>query len=221
MTEIKILNIEDVEDWFEKFLISFRIDKIKGDYTNVESIGDLLDEIKHEFVKNDEIGCTTQRTFYQIRSILVNNDRSNYDDISPEANLKMLIPRKKRKEVQRIINQKLGINHSILEAPRWISSIVIFMILSSFLMIFFWPLEGLTVFILGIIALKMSTKLGIELKSNTVKEMVNSIAFENYCDMRRDWHTYNYREIEPILLKWLNMDFAYPNEVVTKSTKLR
>jgi hypothetical protein len=139
--------------------------------------------------------CTTQQAFYKIRRAIAVALSREPDSIFPDSNLEECIPRKDRRNTVLTMQKESGLPLNILEAKKWVTSAIVWIVVLSLTGLFFnWKL-GLFGLAAGLIGLKVANASGKEFSVRTIGGLAMLSARESYLRSRRNPHTINRLEI--------------------------
>jgi len=199
MDKLKI-DVEDLEDLIGQIEASFDIRFKEEEIENNFTLEEIIDKILLMIDLKDGQHCSTQITFHQLRQQFRKKLGLERDNISPNTSLESLFPFNGRRR-----KWKNTFYDFIYAAPRLEPPIAIFMSLSliaffSFFFLFgaYWD-TALIVFLMSSSTLYALNKLGNKLPATTVGELVNKIVRLNYKKTRREYGTFNKKEVKQII----------------------
>jgi hypothetical protein len=221
LNNIKLADYED-EDIFDvvvKLEKSFAIKFNKDAFINIKFFGDLCNIVESYIKYDNKEDCTKQQAFYKIRTAISKAQLIDKALINLDTKLVELFPRRNRRTQVKLFQRQLGINLKFLTYSGWLSLILIFWLLGSFIAFFFdWKIavSGITFFA---IALNVAERLGKDLEFETVKELVEKAATEHYIDIRRSKLTVNRNEILSTIKDAFSSGLSIDKEQLTSDAK--
>ena len=221
MNDIELINIdtEDIEDLLLKVEDSFDIKFAESELAYVKTFGEMCDHIRNKIQLDHIDNCTTQQSFYKLRSVISQTISIDRDKIRPDTLITEILPRKERKNRIRKIEQNLGFNMSILRPRNFVSGFLLVLLLGSFITLFFKWQYGLTGLGLSIGGFWIAAKTGNEVDIKNMGELTEKITRENYLKSRRNSESYNDNEIEMILTDLFSVELAIDKSKLTREAK--
>jgi hypothetical protein len=219
ITKLDNYEAEDIGDVAFKLEKSFGLKFDKNTFINVKTFGDLCDVFEAHITYENRDDCTTQQAFYRIRKAISSTQLVNGSEIKLDSKLIDLFPRHNRRQKAKEFQSYLGIDIKILTYPSWLALIFGIGFLLSLIAFFFdWKvaLSGIVFFIL---AMKIADKLGKNLDVQTVRQLTEKIARENYSDIRRTKKTVNRREILQTISDTFSSDLDIDKDYLTRDAK--
>ncbi len=222
MTDHTVENIdsEDASDLLVKIENSFDIKFGDTELMHIKTLGELYDHIISKIQLDNSDDCTTQQAFYKLRdaiTVLFSIDNKAITTNFPLANF---LPRQKRKEKIKDLEDYLGVYLKILRPPHWVTNTLLTLLLVSIVGLFFKWQFGLLGLCVSFGGLWFSNKIGNELDVQTVGQLVEKMTRENYLKSRRNPKTVNKNEIEKLLTEWFSNDLGLDKIKLTRETKL-
>jgi len=193
--ELKDIDPEDISDVLLKVEESFGFKFGKTELKDVKYFGELCDIITQKVQGDNSNDCTTQQAFYKVRSSIADTVRVDTNSITPDTDLEKLFPRYNRRHQILATEKLLGFKIRVLRPKHWIMIALVLITFSSLVSLaFYWQL-GLAGVLFSIIGFKLVDKFGNELDLQTVGQLAEKIARENYLKSRRNPATVNRNEI--------------------------
>lgn len=218
--KISDIDVEDFEDTLLKIEKSFGVKFADNSMKDAKTFGDICDCIESQinFINKDD--CTTQQAFYKVRKAIGLTQAFNVKSIVPQTKLEDIFPRSNRRQNVKQFQQALGFSVDILSMKTWLGWTIVFGFIFSLILFFFsWQLavSGLTFFTLFTwIVSKFSKELDIE----TVGQLTEKIARENYSLVRRQSETVNRKEIIKTIQDIFVADHMIDKKHLTKEANL-
>lgn len=213
------LDSEDVDDLLEKIEKSFDIKFGDTELMHINTLGELFDHIVNKIHIENSDDCTTQQAFYKLRNAISETFDIDYKIIQTDLQLNNFLPRKKRSEKIRDLENYLEFNLNILRPPHWVTNILLVLLLISIIGLFFkWQYGFLGIFV-SFGCLWFSNNIGKELDVQTVGQLAEKITRENYLKSRRNPKTVNKKEIEKILTEWFSNHLGLDKSKLTRDAK--
>jgi hypothetical protein len=221
MTNQKVQNIdsEDAGDLLLKIEKSFDIKFGETELMHIKTLGELCDHILSKIQLDHSADCTTQQAFYKLRDAIGTLFRMDSKTIATDFALDIVLPRQNRKERIRDLEDYLGVDLKILRPPRWLTSTLLIVLLVSIVGLFFNWQTGLAGLCMSWVGLWFSSRMGNELDVQTVGQLAEKMARENYLKSRRNPMTVNRNEIEKILTEWFVDDLALDKSKLTREAR--
>lgn len=221
MTNHKVENIdsEDASDLLVKIEKSFDIKFGDTELMHIKTLGELCDHIANKIQLDNTDDCTTQQAFYKLRNAIT--AIFNIDDkiITTDFPLNKFLPRQKRSEKVRDLENYLDVHLNILRPPHWVTNTLLIFLLASIVGLFFKWQYGLLGLCVSFGGLWFSNKIGNELDVQTVGQLAEKMTRENYLKSRRNPKTINKNEIENLLTEWFSNDLGLEKSKLTREAK--
>lgn len=221
MTDHKVENIdsEDAGDLLVKIEKSFDIKFGDTELMHIKTLGELCDHIINKIQLDNSDDCTTQQAFYKLRDAITTLFSIDNKTIKTDLPLNNFLPRQKRKEKIRELENYLGVHLKILRPAHWVTNTLLILLLVSIVGLFFkWQL-GLLGLCISFGGLWFSNKIGNELDVQTVGQLAEKMTRENYLKSRRNPKTVNKNEIEKLLTEWFINDLGLDKSKLTREAK--
>lgn len=210
---------QDVFDVVIKLEKSFGLKFEKDAFSNIETFGDLCDVFENHLNYPHSDDCTKQQAFYQVRKAISATQKISEEQIKLDSTLSDLFPRNNRRKKAKEFKSYLGIDIKILTYPDWISSVVILGSLLSLVAFFFdWKI-ALTGILFFICASKIADHFSKDFTLQTVRDLTEKLALENYIDIRRPPGTINRKEISQIIIDLFSIDLDIEKANLIRETK--
>ena len=121
MTDYKVENIdsEDAGDLIVKIEKSFDIKFGDTELMHIKTFGELCDHIINKIQLENSDDCTTQQAFYKLRAATTSLFIIDYEIITTDLPLNKFLPRQKRREKIKDLENYLDVRLNILRPPHW------------------------------------------------------------------------------------------------------
>ena len=221
MTDQKVENIdsEDAGDLLVKIEKSFDIKFGDTELMHIKTLGELCDHIINKIQLYNSDDCSTQQAFYKLRDAITTLFSIDNKTIKTDLPLNNFLPRQKRKEKIRELENYLGVHLEILRPPHWVTNTLLILLLISIVGLFFKWQFGLLGLCISFGGLWFSNKIGNELDLQTVGQLTEKMTRENYLKSRRNPKSVNKNEIEKILMEWFINDLGLDKSKLTREAK--
>lgn len=221
MNDIELRNIdtEDIEDLLLKVENSFDIGFADSELEHVKTFGEMCDHIRKKIQLDHVDNCTTQQAFYKLRKVISESLSVDSDKIRPDTFITEILPRKVRRKRVKKIEQNLGFKIAILRPRKFVSGFLLFLILGSFIFLFYKWQFGLTGLGLAIGGLWIAAKTGNEVDIKNIGELAEKMTRENYLKFRRNSDSYNENEIEMVLTDLFSLELGIDKSKLTREAK--
>ncbi len=221
MTDHKVENIdsEDAGDLLVKIEKSFDIKFGDTELMHIKTLGELCDHVINKIQLDNSDDCTTQQAFYKLRDAITTLFRVDIKAITTEVPLDNFLPRQKRKEQIKDLENYLNVHLNILRPPHWVTNTLLILLLVSIVGLFFKWEYGLLGLGISFSGLWFSNKIGNELDVQTVGQLAEKMTRENYVKSRRNPKTVNKNEIEKLLTEWFIDDLGLDKSKLTREAK--
>jgi hypothetical protein len=157
--------------------------------------------------------CTSQQAFYKIREAICKLKSLDKNAITTSTELKDIFPKDSIRKDFKYIGEIIGIKLSYFRPKKIISSILLILIVSSFILIFIKPLIGIIGFIIFITLLRLAYRFSRQLDFKTVGEFADKVSTFDYAQIRRFSNTANYSEIEKRVSKIITESLGVSGEL--------
>jgi hypothetical protein len=221
MTDYELKNIDpdDISDLLVKVEKSFDIKFGDTELMHISTFGELCDHIANKIQLDNSNDCTSQQAFYKIRDAISSTLQIDNKTISTDFALVDLLPRQSRRSRTKKLEKHLGFKLNILRPPHWVIGTLIIIFLASLIGLYFnWQI-GLFGLVFSIAGLWFANKIGNELDLQTVGQVAEKMARENYLKSRRNSKTFNKNEIEKVLTEWFSNDLDLDKSKLTREAK--
>lgn len=221
MHEIKFDRIdpEDVNFMFDRIDKIFGVDLDGKKILDTKNFGDLTEYLYESMNGQQANDCVTQKTFYAVRNLLCEIMNCDKRVISPQTNLKKLLPKEKRQLLKKKLREYSGIDVEVIGAPDWLTVLAFFVACISVFFAFV-TIIGFLVFSVSIGIWFIGERLGTTMKIATVSDIVLKIISRNYDTLRRDLVTKNKGEVTTILKFIVIDELCLADSKIEKDTKL-
>jgi len=218
--ELKNIDTEDITDVLAKIEESFGFRFGKNELADTKTFGELCDIICSSINLELSDECTTQQVFYKIRQAIANIQFLEKNTIIPDSNLETLFPKKGRRWKILQIGKELGFSLKILKPKNWIINTFLLILLGSLVGLFINWKFGLIGVALSAIGFQIAGWFGNEFTVNTVGEVADKMARENYIKSRRNPNTVNRQEIVKKVKELFGHDLDLDPSVLTSEASL-
>ncbi len=221
MTDHKVENIdsEDAGDLLVKIEKSFDIKFGDTELMHIKTLGELCDHVINKIQLDNSDDFTTQQAFYKLRDAITTLFCVDNKAITTEVPLDNFLPRQKRKEQIKDLENYLNVHLNILRPPHWVTNTLLILLLVSIVGLFFKWEYGLLGLGISFSGLWFSNKIGNELDVQTVGQLAEKMTRENYVKSRRNPKTVNKNEIEKLLTEWFIDDLGLDKSKLTREAK--
>src|ERR1035437_6742513 len=219
--KLKETDREDIEDLIKKIEKSFNIKFDDGELKHIKTFGELCDYIINKIELENVKDCTSQQSFYKIRTAISEELNIENKFITPDTLLGELFPIGIRRSKIKGIENHLGIKLNVLNPPTWLIRLLVLFILVSIIEIFFSVLIGSSGVLISIIGIMIALKTGKEFKVSTAGQLSDIMVIEHYLQSRRNPKTINRKEIEILLTDWFSKDLHLDKLELQRDSKLR
>lgn len=163
--------------------------------------------------------CVTQKTFYDVRNLLCEILNCDKKVVTPQTNLKKILPKEKRQLLKIKLREHLGIDFGVIGPPDWLTVLAFFM---TFISVFFafTTIIGFIVFGVSIGIWFIAERSGTTLKMTTVSDIVMKVVRRNYHTLRGHTGTKNKGEVTAILKYIVIDELCLADSKIEKDTKL-
>jgi len=221
MTDHKVENIdsEDAGDLLVKIEKSFDIKFGDTELMHIKTLGEFCDHVINKIQLDNSDDFTTQQAFYKLRDAITTLFCVDNKAITTEVPLDNFLPRQKRKEQIKDLENYLNVHLNILRPPHWVTNTLLILLLVSIVGLFFKWEYGLLGLGISFSGLWFSNKIGNELDVQTVGQLAEKMTRENYVKSRRNPKTVNKNEIEKLLTEWFIDDLGLDKSKLTREAK--
>ncbi len=193
---------EDFSDLLVRLEAMFDIKFQDEELLNLGSFDDLISLTINKIGLENEDSCTTQRAFYQIRGAISELGEFEADKLSPKTRLEDVFPKKGRRKVIKKFESKLGVKTNMLDVNGSIASVLIFIFVISFVLLFINFKFGVLGILLDVVGWKIAFKFAKEIRINSIRELTEQVVCENYMFFRKDKSTINKTELSRLITRW-------------------
>jgi len=187
---------EDIEDVMKIIEKSYDIRFEPNELEHVKTFGEMTDYIIAKINLPDKEDCTFQQGFYKLKDAMARIKKLDRSLITPNQNLKTLLPGQTRRSDIKEIEIELGFKLNGLRPRHFITMTLLILVLASITMFFVdWKYALAGIVLTGILSWT-SEKIGIEFKDKTIGELTERMTQRNYIQLRRDKKTINKKEVE-------------------------
>lgn len=219
ITKLDNYEAEDIGDVVLKLEKSFGLKFEKNTFISVKTFGDLCDIFESQITYVNQDDCTKQQAFYRIREAISLTQQVSQSEIILDSKLIDLFPRHNRRQKTGEFQDHLGIKVKILTYPDWVALIFGLGFLLSLIAFFFdWKI-ALSGIIFFLFVTKIADKVGMTLAVQTVRQLVEKTAKENYGAVRRNTKTVNRKEILPTIIETFSSDLDIDKAYLTRDAK--
>ena len=187
---------EDLEQVLHSIENTFFIKFKEYEITNIKTYGDLCNIIisKVEFNYGNDIA--TQQAYVKLIEAIVSITGTNPEIIKPDVSLDKIFPKRIRRKQVKKLEQSLGNDLDLLTPRGFIVMSFLFLMIISVIFMFIFRTYGLIGLCVSFTGLFLSSRLGNEFNVNTIKDLSEKIAEENYANSRRWKNNFNKTELE-------------------------
>ena len=188
------LDIDEVIITIEK---TFHIKFDERDFEEVKTYGE-FEKLVLDKIQGIEINdCTSQQTFYKLRKILIEEFKIPYNRINLNTKLTEIFPKNIRNNEIKKLKSSLKFENQILTFSKEQFIILTIIFITSIYFLF-------TNFFYGLFFLAIGKILSEEMKKNNflfknLRELTNTLKIKNYKNSRKDYETYNPKEVKEII----------------------
>lgn len=193
---------EDFSDLLVRLEAMFDIKFQDEELLNLGSFDDLISLTINKIGLENADSCTTQRAFYQIRSAIKELGKFDTNKLTPRSRLEDVFPKKNRRETIKRFESKLGVKTNMLDVNGYIASVLIFIFVISFVLLFINFKFGVLGILLDVVGWKIAFKFAKEIRINSIRELTEQIVCENYMFFRKDKSTINKTELSRLITRW-------------------
>ncbi|WP_247233794.1 hypothetical protein [Telluribacter sp. SYSU D00476] len=207
---------EDIFDVVVKLEKSFGLKFDKNAFFHIKTFGDLFDVFESHISYEHRDDCTKQQAFYRVRKAIASTLQISRNNIQLDTKLSDLFPSRDRRQKAKEFKRAVGTDIKILTYPGWLAlTFVIGFLLSLAAFFYDWKiaLSGIVFFLS---AIKIAEKLGKTLDFQTVRELTDKLARENYVDVRRTKGTFNKQELLQTIIDTFSNDLAIEKAYLTR-----
>ena len=209
----------DISDLLSKLEVSFHIKFDTPALKQVQTFGDLCDLIGNMVEGRNTNDCTTQQAFYKIREAIIETQQYDKEALKTDTSLEELFPRKQRRQQVKKFERILGLKTQVLQMKDWLLSLLMLILLASFIALFFSWQIGIVGIVLSVIGINISHKLGKELDLKTVGQLAKKISREHYNKVRRNPTTINRIEITQKVKELFKEDLDLEDSALTREAR--
>lgn len=216
---VENIDSEDAGDLLVKIEKSFDIKFGDTELMHIKTLGELCDHIINKIQLASSDDCTTQQAFYKLRDAISSLFNIDNKIITIDFPLKIFLPRQKRKEKIRGLENYLDVQLNILRPPLWLTNTLLILLLVSTVGLFFKWQYGWWALFISVCGLWFSNKIGNVLDVQTVGQLAEKMVRENYLKSRQNPKTVNKNEIEKLLTEWFINDLGLDKSKLTREGK--
>lgn len=214
--ELKNIDPEDVGDLLQKVEKSFGFKFGDTELKDVKTFGELCDIITRKVQGDNSNDCTTQRSFFKLRTALAVTTPAAKDYVTVDTTLEQLFPRQMRRQQVKSLDEQLGFKTNILRPKHWVILTFVLVFFASLIGLYFSWQAGLVGIVVSILIYKLTYKFGKEMDIITVGELSEKIAREHYRKVRRNAATINRNEVAKKVKELFMADLDLEEEVLTR-----
>jgi hypothetical protein len=187
---------EDLEQVLHSIENTFSINFKESEISNIKTYGDLCNIIisKVEFNYGNDIA--TQQAYLKLTEAILSITNTNPEIIKPDVSLEKIFPKRIRRKQVKKLEQSLGYELDLLTPRGFIVMSFLFLMIISVIFMFIFRTYGLIGLCVSFAGLFLSSRLGNEFNVNTIKDLSEKIAEENYANSRRWKNNFNKAELE-------------------------
>lgn len=216
--ELKNVDSLDIDDVLRKIEKSFQIQFGDKDFKDAKTFGELCDIIVGKIQLDNTEDCTTQQAFYRLRIAICQTQSIHLEAINTNTDLKTIFPRRVRIQKIKQVEVYLGFALKALRPKHWVMLTFVLIFLASLVELFIKWQFGLIGILFFMVGVNIAKKFGEELDLNTVGELAEKMASENYFKSRRNATTVNRKEIVDKIRNLFINDLALRASVLTRES---
>lgn len=217
---LKNIDPECIEDLLVNVEKSFDIKFVGDELIHITTFGELCDHIINKIKLDHSDDCTSQQAFYKLRGAISSTLQIDNQLLSTNSLLADILPQQNRRASIKQLESLLGFKLNILSPPFWIICVLLLLSLASFINLFFYWKMGIAGITFSIAGFWLADSMANELDLQTVGQVAEKMARENYLQSRRNPKTFNQKEIEKVLTDWFADKFGLEKEELTREAKL-
>ncbi|RWU05014.1 hypothetical protein DPV69_17785 [Pedobacter chitinilyticus] len=217
---LKNIDPECIEDLLVKVEKSFDIKFVGDELIHITTFGELCDHIVNKIKLDRSDDCTSQQAFYKLRGAISSTLQIDNQLISTTSLLADILPQQNRHTSIKQLESLLGFRLNILSPPFWVICVLLLLSLASFINLFFYWKMGIAGITFSIAGFWLADSMANELDLQTVGQVAEKMARENYLQSRRNPKTFNQKEVEKVLTDWFADEFGLEKEELTREAKL-
>ena len=223
----KILNVhhEDLDDFLMdlenqlgiRFVENEPIFTQKMGKKNTFTIADLIKTSVEKMGLDPSLDCTTQQVFYSLRTFFMQEKGISKQDIRPDSDLEILLPRAERKAIVVEIESKLGVKAKILIVKGWLGTSITLCSIIGFIYLFVDIKIGIPLLLAFWLLCKIK---GNELIPKNLGDLSRTIAQQNYRTLRDRKGSLNPKEIEHLIVLMIGDSWGYGRDEINLQTQI-
>ena len=218
-TELKNIDIDDIDDLLIKIEDSFNIKFVDNELTDVTTFGELCDCIANKIQLEKSEDCTYQMAFYKLRDAISKTFSIDKKTITSNFPIVEFLPKKNRRKNIHKLEKTLELKLNLLYIDEMLKNTLWILLSISIIETFFFFIFGIFGFILSAYGIWTVFQIRKELDLKTVGELAKKMARENYLKSRRNPTTFNKNEIEKILTDWFSDEFRIEKNNLTRNAE--
>ena len=219
------VDVEDLDDFLMDLEKQLGIRFIGDEPMLTQTIGKkhtftIADLVKTSVEKMDlvpSLDCTTQQVFYSLRTFFMQEKGISKQDIRPDSDLEILLPRTERKAIIAEIESKLGVKANILTVKGWLGATIALCFVVGIIYLFVDIKIGISLILAGWLLGKIK---GNELGPKNLGDLSKKIAHQNYRTLRDRKGSYNPKEIEHTIMQTIDDSFGYGRDEINLQTQI-
>jgi hypothetical protein len=198
MTTIQTLCVdkEDLEQVLHRIENTFSIHFKESEIADIKTYGDLCNIIISKVEFNYGNDSATQQAYVKLKEAIVSITDTNPEIIKPDVSLEKIFPKRIRRKQVKKLEESLGYELDLLTPRGFIVMSFLFLMIISVIFMFIFRTYGLIGLCISFLGLFLSSRLGNEFNVNTIKDLSEKIAEENYANSRRWKNNFNKAELE-------------------------
>jgi hypothetical protein len=182
----------------------------------VNTFGELCDLVFSKMPLEKVALCTSQQSFYRLRSEIARIQQLDARAITPGSRLEYLFPIKGRRRAIRQFHKESGLSVLYLRPAKWIITVLLVIFGGATVTLFFNPTLAAICFAIGIAGFLIATLFGTAFACETMGEAANTMAQEQYWVWRNNPNTVNHMEVESLIRKAFCEQFAFEPTMLTR-----
>jgi acyl carrier protein len=215
--ELSNVDPDDISDVLVKVEKSFDFKFGHTELKDVKTFGELSDIITNKVQGDNSNDCTTQQAFYKLRDAIADTLTIDKKFITQDTELQELFPRNCRRQKVKEINVRLDAHLEILEIKEWLKWTYLAGIIISLVGFFFkwqFALTGLAFF--SFFGWATNKYFATEIVTQTVGQIAEKFARENYLKARRNKKTINKIEIAKKVQELFKAELGLDDKALTR-----
>lgn len=190
---------DDIDEIFHDIESSFNIKLDDVEINKCNTFDDLTKLVCSKIELENIDYCTSQQAFYKFRKAYYATQDSTIP-LHKNSLLAEIFPKQNRRNDIKRLEQELGFKTNLLQPPNWLTIMLLVLLISSIVCLFYKPLIGSYGLILSITGFIFAFKFVSNLDLKTVSDIIKQLVQHNY-HLVRNSASYNEKEIERIIIQ--------------------